>query len=261
MVSFQALTQPFSHLPAWRGWPWLDTRCHQSCSITSSATGRGRENVIKGSWIEIRRGRNHLPIAIMGKTDLPRGKCNYWHNQSRIVRNKSLKLHLSLTPSFFLVLIWLQTLSLLLLLHQGRTSHTLLLLQCGDTCMNSSNPSNSLQSFKSHSSTGPLGHLLWHGLLHGFTGPDRTLLQHGIPTGSQPPSGIRMVRPGHPGMDLCSLVGLMGHSCLSMVCTMACQGISALTPLLLPSSLTWVSVGGFCSRILTPPLAAIAVAQ
>jgi len=34
-----------------------------------SSTGQARRNIMKGSWVEIRAGRDHSPITIMGKTD------------------------------------------------------------------------------------------------------------------------------------------------------------------------------------------------
>jgi len=50
--------------------------------------------------------------------------------------------------------------------------------------------------------------------LHGSTGPGRTLLQCGLPTGSQPPSGIHLLRCGvlpRLQADICtSLGGLQG---------------------------------------------------
>ena len=60
-------------------------------SLTSSA-GQGRENITKGSWVEIRTGRDPSPITITGKTDLTWGKINliyYQSNQSRVMRNKT----------------------------------------------------------------------------------------------------------------------------------------------------------------------------
>jgi len=39
-----------------------------------SSPGEGRENTAKGSWVEIRIGREHSPIAVMGKTDGTWGK-------------------------------------------------------------------------------------------------------------------------------------------------------------------------------------------
>ena len=42
-------------------------------SLPSSA-GQGRENITKGSWVEIRTGRDHSPITVTGRTDLTWGK-------------------------------------------------------------------------------------------------------------------------------------------------------------------------------------------
>jgi len=49
--------------------------------------------------------------------------------------------------------------------------------------------------------------------LHGSTGPGRSLLQRGFPTGSQPPSGIHLLRHGvlHGlRVDICSIGDLHG---------------------------------------------------
>lgn len=49
-----------------------------------SSVERGRGNITKCSWIEIRAGKDHLPISIMGKTDLTLGKLIYYQsNQGR----------------------------------------------------------------------------------------------------------------------------------------------------------------------------------
>jgi len=37
---------------------------------------RGRENINKASWVEIRTGRHHSPITVTGKTDSTWGKIN-----------------------------------------------------------------------------------------------------------------------------------------------------------------------------------------
>ena len=34
-----------------------------------SSTGQGRESLAKGSWVEMRTGRDHSPTTVMGKTD------------------------------------------------------------------------------------------------------------------------------------------------------------------------------------------------
>jgi len=41
-------------------------------SLPCSA-GQGRENVAKGSWVEIRTGRDRSPVTVMGKTRLTWG--------------------------------------------------------------------------------------------------------------------------------------------------------------------------------------------
>ena len=40
----------------------------------SSSAGQGGENIMKGSWVEIRTGRDHSAITITGKTDSTWGK-------------------------------------------------------------------------------------------------------------------------------------------------------------------------------------------
>ena len=60
-------------------------------SLPASAE-QGRENIMKGLWVKIRTGRDHLPITIMGKTDSAWGKLTQFitnQNQSRIMRNKT----------------------------------------------------------------------------------------------------------------------------------------------------------------------------
>jgi len=42
---------------------------YQGWSITPLLAGQGREHIIKGSWVEIRTGRDHSPITITDKTD------------------------------------------------------------------------------------------------------------------------------------------------------------------------------------------------
>jgi len=53
------------------GLPWLDARCPPKALYhSSSSTGQGRVNIMKGLWVEIRTGRDHSVITIMGITDL-----------------------------------------------------------------------------------------------------------------------------------------------------------------------------------------------
>jgi len=87
-------------------------------------------------------------------------------------------------------------------------------------------PSHGVQSFKLLQRGSPLGsqalpaNFLRCGLLslHRSTGPGRSLLQHRVPTGSQPPSGIHLLRLGvfhRLQVEICStanLHGLQGHS-------------------------------------------------
>jgi len=43
---------------------------HQSRSVTTpSEQDRGEKNMLKGSWVEIRTGRDHSPTTVTGKTD------------------------------------------------------------------------------------------------------------------------------------------------------------------------------------------------
>jgi len=59
---------------------------HQSHSITRPPQlDRGDKNVIKGSWVERRTGRDHSPITVMGKTD------STWGNQFNLSPTKSEK--------------------------------------------------------------------------------------------------------------------------------------------------------------------------
>jgi len=41
-----------------------------------STAGQGRENIMKGSRVEIRTGRDHSPFTVAGKTDSTWGKIN-----------------------------------------------------------------------------------------------------------------------------------------------------------------------------------------
>lgn len=41
-----------------------------------SASGEGRRNITKDSWVKIRTGRYESPVTITGKTDLTWGKIN-----------------------------------------------------------------------------------------------------------------------------------------------------------------------------------------
>jgi len=100
--------------------------------------------------------------------------------------------------------------------------------------------------------------------LHGSAGPARSLLQHGVPTGSQPPSGIHLLRCGVPSTGyrwrsapLRTSMGCRGTACLTMVFITSCKGrLSAPTfwapPSPSPSSLTLVSAELFLSHHLTP---------
>jgi len=38
-------------------------------AVSLLLTGQGRENIMKGSWVKLRTGRDHSPITVTGKTD------------------------------------------------------------------------------------------------------------------------------------------------------------------------------------------------
>lgn len=53
---------------------WVDpgwtSGAHQSCSTTPlPSAGQGRENIMKGWRVDIRTGRDHSPVTVMGNTD------------------------------------------------------------------------------------------------------------------------------------------------------------------------------------------------
>ena len=52
------------------GLAWINARCPPKllCHSPSSA-GQGRGNMMKGSRVETRTGRDHSPVAVMDKTD------------------------------------------------------------------------------------------------------------------------------------------------------------------------------------------------
>lgn len=71
------------------GLPWVDPGW---MLYPSSSQLDRRENIMKGSLLEIRSGRDHSPITVMGKPDLTWGKVSFIYyqlNQSRIMRNKA----------------------------------------------------------------------------------------------------------------------------------------------------------------------------
>ena len=94
--------------------------------------------------------------------------------------------------------------------------------------------------------------------LHRATGADRSLLQHGLSMGSQLPSGTSTCSNVGSAMG-CRWVSAppwtsmdcRGTTCLTMVFTTGCRGISALVPGAPPppSSLTLVSAGLFHTHI------------
>jgi len=42
---------------------------HHRHSVAPLSAGQGRENITKVSWVEVRTGRGHSTITVMGKTD------------------------------------------------------------------------------------------------------------------------------------------------------------------------------------------------
>lgn len=70
--------------------PWLDARCPLE-QLYDSPPQLGRENRAKGFWIEIKIGRDHSPVPIMGKTDSisEMDIIRYQSNQNRLMRNKT----------------------------------------------------------------------------------------------------------------------------------------------------------------------------
>jgi len=52
------------------GVAWINARCPpKPLYHCPSSTGQGRGNMMKGSRVEIRRGRDHSPITVTDKTD------------------------------------------------------------------------------------------------------------------------------------------------------------------------------------------------
>jgi len=50
---------------------WINARCPPKPLYHSpSSAGQGRGNVMTGSRVEIRTGRDHSPITVTGKTEL-----------------------------------------------------------------------------------------------------------------------------------------------------------------------------------------------
>jgi len=52
------------------GLAWINARCPRKplCHSPSSA-GQGRGNMLKGSRVKIKTGRDHSPVTVTGKTD------------------------------------------------------------------------------------------------------------------------------------------------------------------------------------------------
>jgi len=52
------------------GLAWINARCPpKPLYYSSSSTGRGRGNMMKGSRVEKRTGRDHSPTTVMDKPD------------------------------------------------------------------------------------------------------------------------------------------------------------------------------------------------
>ena len=52
------------------GLAWLDATCPpKPLHHSPSSTGQERENMMKGSWVELRTGRDHSPVTVTGKPD------------------------------------------------------------------------------------------------------------------------------------------------------------------------------------------------
>lgn len=130
-----------------------------------------------------------------------------------------------------------------------RTSHTLALLQHGGSSHRTQSPPASpvrvlstgcSPSGRSCSSWSPAGSQVPQRTcstvepsLHGSTGPARSLLQSGLPKGAQPLLGIHLLQHGALQGYRCFPMDLhrwQGHSCLTMLLTWGCRGISALMP-------------------------------
>jgi len=65
VMSLTSLLDPSSEVVL----AWLNTRCPQKPLYHSpSSTGQGRGNMMKGSRVEMRTGREQSPISVMDKT-------------------------------------------------------------------------------------------------------------------------------------------------------------------------------------------------
>jgi len=47
---------------------------NKAALLLPPSAGQWRANIMKASWVEIRTGRDHSPVTIMGKTDSAWGK-------------------------------------------------------------------------------------------------------------------------------------------------------------------------------------------
>jgi len=68
-MAVKAILQ-FTHLSWCFGLGWINARCPQKPLYHSpSSAGQGRGNMMKGSRVETRTGRDHSPITVTDKTD------------------------------------------------------------------------------------------------------------------------------------------------------------------------------------------------
>jgi len=54
----------------WFGLAWINARCPPKLLWhCPSSAGQGRGDMVKGSRVETRAGRDHSPVTVTGKTD------------------------------------------------------------------------------------------------------------------------------------------------------------------------------------------------
>lgn len=72
------------------GWPWLDSRCSQSCSAPALPSWTGQRKWDERLWVGWRTRRDHSTVTALGKPDPAWGtEFNLLPiNQSNIMRNK-----------------------------------------------------------------------------------------------------------------------------------------------------------------------------
>lgn len=87
------------------GWSWSGAKCHESCSVTLPHPGIG-DNTRKGLCIEIRAGRGHSLMTVIGTRD-PVWEINLIYDQSNHSRRMRSKTNPKKTPGFTLSLVLL----------------------------------------------------------------------------------------------------------------------------------------------------------